>query len=240
MKKIRNSILILGIVGSITAIAIANNFTNYGPQTIIYEQNTPQTTNTKIYNNEINLGIIRTQIAIGKGNYDIVPNSEIIALLQKTAQLANTNIIKSLEMSNDKDTTLQTYLQESRQITKQGEQTLIDLKQELLLLQSDIEDCLEDKILADKHFFDALKNYNSKRVEESIKESQHYAQCASDKRIQFNAQTEIQNRLNYYYEILSKKLQYLSIKESHIIQDFDDIKYDVIQELNNELLLNNL
>lgn len=239
MKKIF-ILIISSICLSFVSLTLANNNSDYGLKTIIYAKNTTQNEDKSIYTTEISLALTKTQTAIGFNKYDLVPSSEALALLQKIEHLARINIIKSLDLSANKSIELHTYLQDTDKAVRQGDLMVSTLWQELILLKDDIESCLTDKMVADKEYFLSLKEYNTEWINKALEESKKQGKCASDKRIEFNAKTEIYKRLKYYQEILSKKFNYLSIKESLIIQNFDTVKEDITQELNNKILLENL
>ncbi|NOZ44336.1 MAG: hypothetical protein GXP45_04300 [bacterium] len=109
-----------------------------------------------------------------------------------------------------------------------------------MIKKTDLQDCLNDKLISDKNYFDALQEFNSIAMEDSLEKSKNYGTCASDLRIDFNAKLEIYKRLSYYYTILSKKLNYLQNKENLLIHDYNRYDQDTIQQINETLLLNNL
>gem|GEM_PF-1719180 len=150
------------------------------------------------------------------------------------------NIVKNIELSENKSQELEKYMKASNEILLEASFTISNLKQEQLILKSEVDDCLIGKGISDKNYYLALKNHENTVMDQSVEESKLYATCASTQKISFNAQQEVLDRLEYYYLVLSQKTTYLSTKEQLLIQHFDVLKDDVIEELNAKLVLENL
>ena len=229
---------LLGVIVSISGgvwIALA-----YGVQTIIYEK--PQNTSDEStsYPSTTSYQLIRGQITVGLGGEIKEAAESPIDVLQDLEAHTLINIIQHLDMSEEKAQDLENYLKKSKTLLLESDFVISNMQQELLILNTEINDCLTEKNIADQQYFRSLQNHDKNTLAEALEQSQEYGQCAEIKRIELNAQNEILKRLKYYNLVLSQKFDYLSAKESLIIQDFDSIKDDIVEELDSKMVLENL
>jgi len=234
MKKqiILITILFLGISSSSIA--------DYGNKTIIYENKNKKTNTNKTYITDLSYKSIQTQLVIGRWILNIEQNDDKLETLKELENLATSNIVKNIELSQNRENELEIYLKKSNNILIKSSFIIWNIKQELLLLKEELDDCITEKKISDKNYYNALQTYSKKTMEEAILNSQKYGLCATTKRILFNADREVLERLEYYYLILSKKSSYLSNKEWLIIKHFDLIKNNIIEELNTKMVLENI
>ena len=72
------------------------------------------------------------------------------------------------------------------------------MAQELSLIKLDMNSCTVDKTIADKLYFDSINSYDQKTSEQALQDSMANDACASQKRIEYNAQIYLLNKLTFY------------------------------------------
>lgn len=237
MNKKTPFIIIAWFILGFASLTLAN----YGVKTVIYSKAQPKENQNTIPANLLAKGLINTQLSIGLQQLNRVAPDQAVILLKELQDLALTNIINTLEVSKDKWATLNSYLQASDQAIIQWNFLLWDLNQQALYLKGNIDNCLIEKGVADKEYFDGLNDFNQEVMDTALQDSKKADACASENRIEYNALIEIIKRISYYHQILAGKFDYLSEKEDLIITHFDLIKEDLVRELLNiKITLENL
>jgi len=94
-----------------------------------------------------------------------------------------------------------------------------------------MNNCLNDKKLYDKQFLESIRLYDQLYMEDSIAKSIEAQKCASENRINMNAKKILFDRINYHYESLKRKYEYLLSSKHLIINNFDLIKNNNLDEL---------
>lgn len=162
---------------------------------------------------------------------DIPQQGSILAHLQAVDLLLQTNILQNMEISNDKPSTLQEYLQECEWAIASSEQDILYLQQILPLLKIDLNICVSNKTLADNQYFKSINAYNVLESDLALQQSIQDDQCASEKRIQYNAKSYLLSKLMFYTSTLQSKTKLLSDEQDMIINHLDSIKTDILQKL---------
>jgi len=72
------------------------------------------------------------------------------------------------------------------------------MKQEMVILQGDMNSCLIEKDISDKAYFDAISRYDQSIMDISLTESIAHETCAIENRIQYNAKIGIAQKLVFY------------------------------------------
>ena len=58
--------------------------------------------------------------------------------------------------------------------------------------------CITEKGISDKAYFDAIERYDQNIMESSLGDSINNEKCISENRIQYNAESEIADKLVFY------------------------------------------
>jgi hypothetical protein len=139
-----------------------------------------------------------------------------------------------LEFESDKQTVISTYLSSLDRYLIESDFALASLKEEMSLLDYSAKDCLSQKSLSDKQYLDTVQGiYQQTLLDQSLKNSKKYAQCASDARIEYNAKKAIVNKITAYRTVIKIKYDYLSANKDDIVSHYSLIKDDVLQRLIN-------
>ena len=109
MKKNIISIIIL-CIGTSSIVAAG-----YGVKTIIYEKETRTTTTEETYITDLSHKSIQTQLAIGMGNTSIEKSNDKVQILEKIERLTLSNIVKNIELSQNREKELEKYLNSRHQ-----------------------------------------------------------------------------------------------------------------------------
>lgn len=186
-----------------------------------------------LQNDEISLVLVWLHRWISVENIDnVYINDEwSLWLLKKMKNYSEMSIVSMLEFSAMKEVVLDKYLSEISNILKISWFMINDIKQNILLLESKMDSCLNDKKLYDKQFFDAIELYDQKYMEESLSKSIESQKCASENRIKMNADIVVFDSLVYYSTFLKKKYDYVLSQRDLIIRNFDFIKNGMLDEI---------
>lgn len=153
--------------------------------------------------------------------------------MEKIHQLLQTHIIQEMEMSEDKEKTLQNYIQECEKAITVNKQNMIYLQQLLPLLKIELNTCTNNKLLADKQYFESINTYKVQDSEFTLQQAITYDRCASEKRIQYNAKSYIVSKLAFYISTLQTKQELISNNQDMIINHLESIRTDILEKLTN-------
>lgn len=152
-------------------------------------------------------------------------------LLKNIKDHSAISIISLLEFSVIKDVVLDKYLNDTDLLLSNVWFVVSSLKQEVSLLESDMNDCLSEKDLADKQFFESIALYDQNFMDESLQKSIDYQKCVWENRIKMNAKIALMDQLNYYYDFVKTKYDYVQSQRDLIIRNFDFMKNGMLDEL---------
>ncbi|MEI8092544.1 MAG: hypothetical protein WCG98_10775 [bacterium] len=111
-------------------------------------------TATSLLLNNISFELVKTHLNLANIAGNASPEDDLLKTLKNTEDLAKTDILEALRLSNDKQKTLDDYISNCNIALAQGETTLMFLQQELSLLKLDMDACQVDKDAADKQYFE--------------------------------------------------------------------------------------
>lgn len=154
-----------------------------------------------------------------------------VNFIKKLKDYSSISVISVLEFSSMKEISLRKYMDDTSNLLKESDFIINDLQQKVNILKSDMQDCLDNKSLYDSQFFQALELYDQSYADQSIENSINYQKCASENRIRMNSNLIILDIINYYYNFIKNKYDYISSKQDIILRNFDFMKTDVLDEL---------
>ncbi len=155
----------------------------------------------------------------------------VLSLLKNIKNHATISIIAMLEFSAIKEVVLDKYLNDTDQLLNNVWFTTNVLKQDIALLLSDMNDCLNQKDLYDKQFFEAISLYDEIYMNESLQKSIEAQKCIWENRIKMNSKTALLDQLTYYYDFVKIKYEYVQSQQDLIIRNFDFMKNGLLDEL---------
>jgi hypothetical protein len=91
--------------------------------------------------------------------------------------------------------------------------------------------CLLDKDIADRAFFDAVTLNDDLAARSAVENSSRASVCATDYRVQLNALQAQYDKLSFYVAVLEKKYNYILDKRDNIVQYFFVLKSDLLNDL---------
>ena len=96
-----------------------------------------------------------------------------------------------LEFSSIKEVVLDKYLNDTDQLLNDVWFATNVLKQDIALLGSDMNNCLSEKSLYDKQFFESISLYDEVYMNESLQKSIETQRCVWENRIKMNAKIAV-------------------------------------------------
>lgn len=197
---------------------------------------TTATTNvdTNFFIGELSYTIITLHLYIAnKSNIDATSyEGETLTTIKKLEELTKTDVIELLNLSKDKQGTLNTYLASSFKEIQKWDTISTYIKWEMALLKSDMQSCLIDKNISDKAYFDAVERYDQAIMQTSLTESIQYENCITDNRIKHNAKARIENKLVFYLWLLQRKYEVMFAKQEILANNFDIFRDNILPDLN--------
>jgi len=184
-------------------------------------------------NDNISLFLVWLHKWISSNNFDDnnIEQEWILNLLKNIKNHAEVSVISMLEFTVMKEIVLDKYLNDTDILLNNVWFVLSSLKQDIALLESDMNDCLDKKDLYDKQFFESIELYDQIYMNESLQSSVDAQKCVWENRIKMNAKIVLYDKLNYYYEFVKTKYNYIQSQRQLIIRNFDLIKNGLIDEL---------
>lgn len=200
------------------------------PQTIIFdplEKEYPITSPLALW-----YTVYRLHISLGLGSSQDFSISSYSDLILSFKDVITYNIMDILEFSLDKDVVMNQYLSRLDSLLLLSDFAIANLKEDMSLLDYDINFCLSQKKISDQQYFDNINNpYQQKHLSTYLSESKKYAKCVSDNKIDYDAKKVLLDQIGFYSSIAKTKYNYLDKYKYDILSHYDLIKSDVLQEL---------
>jgi len=206
---------------------------------VLFETQVTQDVSHGFLINELSYNVIKLHLNIAGKNIEIANyEGESLSTIKRLEELTKTDVITLLDLSTDKEQALNKYLADCYQELQVGGVISISIKQEMSLLQTDMQSCIVDKNLSDKAYFDAIDNYDQTTMKSSLTDSIKYENCSTENRIQYNAEVGIARKLVFYLGVLQKKYDVLSAKQDILAKNFTIFRDNILSDLNqiNDLL----
>jgi len=212
---------------------IMSGFFTFGKiKKIIYTNEENPNFQKKTFNNMMSIWLVNAHLKIGL-KLDTNQNLSILETIKQLEELALLDIIETLELSNNKEKTLEKFFSKSENTINIANIQITQLSQEVNFFKADISTCTQQKTVADQRYFESIKNYDAIELKEALEDASKLSICISENRVNYNAKGELLNKILYYYKMLENKYKYLDFKKDTIIKHFDIIKNDILTELNN-------
>lgn len=157
---------------------------------------------------------------------------EALEVIKKLEQLTKQDIIETLYLAEDKQVALGKYLVECSNELQKWDTIAAYMKQEMEIIKSDREACITEKEISDREYFDAIERYDQNIMDTSLADSIKHEQCATEKRIQYNAKSEVLKKIVFYLGLLQKKYDMLFAKQDIVAKTFDIFKENLLPDLN--------
>lgn len=230
MKKI---ILTALILISIILFQSPSQAQEEGLGDVIIEDQTPNLTEHGFLINELSYTAIKLHLLIaGKDLQTINYQGEALETIKNLEVLTKTNVITLLDLAKNKETALTQYLTTCEQGLQKGEMLSSYIKQETNIIKGDMEACIKDKEISDKAYFDAIDRYDQKSMNTAVSDSIKYEQCATKKRIEYNAKATVAKKLVFYMGLLQKKYDVLFEKKDILAKNFEIFRDNILPDLN--------
>ena len=168
---------------------------------------------------------------------DILWDEWVLQSIKTSQELIQKNILTEMEIGENKQKILQTFLQDSEKNIEANKQYIVSLQQTMPILKIEFNTCTSDKKTSDKQYIDSINTYHLQESKDALAQSIKYDHCASEKRIQYNAQSYILSKLMLYTSTLQSKKDLLEREQDMIINHLGSIKTDILQKLES---INNL
>ncbi|MCF7835385.1 hypothetical protein K9M48_05085 [Candidatus Gracilibacteria bacterium] len=174
---------------------------------------------------------IHKKVSQGVDSWNENGSGGYINILKKLKDYSSLSIISILEFSSIREMSLKKYMDDTNDLLKDTDFVINDLQQKINILKSDMQDCMDDKNVYDKQYFQALELYDQSYMDESLEKSIYYQKCASENRINMNANIILLDMINHYYTFIKTKYDYIESKQDLILRNFDFMKTDILDEL---------
>lgn len=171
---------------------------------------------------------------ISNNNFDNnngVQQEWILVLLRDIKTHASVSIISMLEFTAIKEVVLEKYLNDTDKLLIEVWFATNVLKQDISFLWSEMNNCLNEKDLYDRQFFESINLYDETYMNESLQKSVEAQKCAAENRIKMNAKKALLEQLTYYYDFVKIKYEYIKSQRDLIIRNFDFMKNGLLDEL---------
>ncbi|MEI7563079.1 MAG: hypothetical protein WCJ39_05370 [bacterium] len=179
----------------------------------------------------ISIQAIHQHLFLANISQEIPQQGSLLLHLKTVDLLVQTDILQDMEVSTDKQDTLQKYLQECEKAINESQIDISYLEQTLPLLKIDMNTCISNKNAADTQYFKSINRYDSQESDLVLQQSIANDRCASEKRIQYNAKSYLLSKLSFYTSTLQAKQKLLSDEQDMIINHLESIKTDILQKL---------
>lgn len=155
----------------------------------------------------------------------------VLSLLKDVKLHSTTSIVSMLEFTAMKEIVLDGYLNHTSNLLNNVWLTMTTLRQDIALLESDMNECIAQKDLYDRQFFQSIDLYDQKSMDESLQKSIDAEKCIWENRIKMTAKTVLFDQFSSYYDFIKTKYDYLILKRDLIIRNFDFMKNGMLDEL---------
>lgn len=159
-------------------------------------------------------------------------NMDYIILLQHLKDVSTYNVLDLLDSEMDKRGVMDQYLATLDTAILKSDFVSSVLKEEMAVLNADMSYCLTSKKESDANYIDSVNDiYERQLMDQSLQDSIKYGVCAAEKRVQYNAKKIVLDKLNLYADILAMKYSYLSKNNDTIVDHYDLIRSDLLENL---------
>lgn len=155
----------------------------------------------------------------------------LLSLTQQVQLSITTDVIALLDQSTDKQSVLDSYIVATDLLLRDAEWQLETTFLRLWVLREAMRQCLLDKDIADRAFFDAVTLNDDLAARSAVENSSRASVCATDYRVQLNALQAQYDKLSFYVAVLEKKYNYILDKRDNIVQYFFVLKSDLLNDL---------
>jgi len=150
--------------------------------------------------------------------------SYYVNLLREISQYADFDVVSYIRSSINIEQSLQYVLDHLFQLISSTDVALTNIDRNMFIFNQQKTECDSAKVLSDKNYVLALKDFNANDMEKYLSASIESEHCSSDARIHYNAYKKIAEQLSYYRDILKMKYDY-----------FLEHKYDIVQNMVNRV-----
>jgi len=150
-----------------------------------------------------------------------------IWLLNEMKTYSDLDIIEYLWYVFDLQESLDSLLFNIDDIINQASIVMTEIENILFSLEQKKIECEWLKEISDKNFYLALKDLDSKNMEINLNKSIENQECVSDSRIYYNVYIKILENLDFYFEILKNKYNYIYSNKFNIIENYPNIFYNL-------------
>lgn len=159
-------------------------------------------------------------------------NMDYIILLQHLKDVSTYNVLDLLDSEIDKRRVMDRYLATLDSAILRSDFVSSVLKEEMAVLNADMNYCLSSKKESDANYVDSVNDvYERQMMDQSLQDSIKYSTCAAEKRVQYNAKKVVLDKLVLYSDILVMKYNYLSKNNDTIVDHYDLIRSDLLENL---------
>jgi len=155
-----------------------------------------------------------------------------LELIKTLEELTKTDVIEILNLSPDKQAALAEYLTDCDKNLQQWDTIATYMRQDMDILKEDMQSCIIEKNISDKVYFEAIDRYDQDMMQTALTESIYYETCATENRINYNAQTSILRKLVFYLWILQKKYDVLFAKQDIVTNNYEIFRDNILPDLN--------
>ena len=199
---------------------------------IIFEEQTQPEQTHALFINDISYTLITLHLIIADKDIELLDyQGETLATIKTLEELTKTDVIQLLNISADKQKALSDYLTQCDQTLKKWDSISTYMKQEAEILKLDIESCIKDKNVTDKAYFDAIERYDQDNMEISLNQSIASETCASQKKVEYNANIGIARKLVFYLGVLQKKYNLLAEKQEILAKNYQIFRDGILPDL---------
>lgn len=217
---------------SIIALQNTSRAEDVGVGDVVFQENVPVIVEHGFLMNELSYNIIKMHLSLAGKNIELANyEGDALTTIKRLEELTKTDIIEILNISINKEEALAKYLTDCDHELQKWDIISAYMKQEMVLLKSDMQSCLTEKNISDKAYFDAIDRYDQSIMEVSLAESIKYENCAAENRIQYNAKTSIADKLVFYLWVLQKKYDVLFAKQDILAKNFEIFRDDILPDL---------
>lgn len=231
MKK---SIAIVIMAITIISFQQSSHAEDVGVGEVIFEEVTAtKTVEHGFFMNEISYEIIKLHLLVAEKDLETADYEwEALATIKTLEELTKTDVIQLLNLSIDKEKTLNDYLNSCNQNLQKWDAISSYMRQEMELIKSDMESCIQAKNLSNSTYFDAIDIYDQTTMDASHSDAVKYEICAIENRIEYNVQGSIVRKLVFYLGLLQKKYDVLFAKQDIVAKNYDIFRDGILPDLN--------
>jgi hypothetical protein len=157
--------------------------------------------------------------------------SGLLALIGAVQFSITTDIVTILDQAIEKGNVISDYLWDTRVLLDRVDTHNVNTSVRLELLTNSMQQCLSDKEIADRAFFDAVNANDDTSAALWLQNALIAGACATQYRVQLNALKVQYDKLQFYTEVLQKKYDYIDIQKEYIEKYYAVLRPDLLKEL---------